>query len=59
MCRCELHNVTRVTSGAQPQTMNDEVEKTVPSDTDKVSIHAMLKDLRYVLGLYVQKLCNI
>jgi len=51
MCRCELHNVTQVTSGTQPQTMNDEVEKAVPSDTDKVSIQAMLKDLRYVLGL--------
>ena len=47
MSRCELHNITQVTSVAQPQTKKDEVEKTVPSDTtDKVSIQAILKDLR-------------
>ena len=47
MSRCELHNITQVTSVAQPQTKKDEVEKTVPSDADKVSIQAILKDLRY------------
>ena len=51
MSRCELHNITQVTSVAQPQTKKDEVEKMVPSDTtDKISIQAILKDLRYVLG---------
>jgi len=50
MSRCELHNITQVTSVGQPLTKKDEIEKTVPSDTDEVSIQSILKDLRYVLG---------
>jgi len=48
MSRCELHNITQVTNITQPQTDKDEVEKAVPNDTDKVSIQAILKDLRCV-----------
>jgi len=47
MSRCELHNIVQVTSVAQPQTIKDEVEKIVSSDTDKISLQAILKDLRY------------
>ena len=47
MSRCELHNITQVNNVAQVQTKKNEVERKVPSDTDKVSIQAILKDLRY------------
>ena len=49
MSRCELHNITQVTNITQPQSNKDEVEKTVPNDTNKVSIQTILKDLRYTL----------
>ena len=56
MSRCELHNITQVTNITQPQTNKDEVEKTVPNDTDKVSIQAILKELRYVcVDVYAYK----